>query len=81
MNYLSAALIISFLCFYLKVMKKHKKKKKRKKTTTRCHRSESAEFKLKEYQNGSEPDAVGKNREGTSPTSKLEKTLKILWKL
>lgn len=79
MNYLSAALIISFLCFYLKVMKKHKKKKK--KTRTRCHRSESAEFKLKEYQSGSEADAVGKNREGTSPTSKLEKTLKILWKL
>lgn len=77
MNYLSAALIISFLCLYLKVMKKHKKRKK----TTRCHRSESAEFKLKEYQNGGEPDAVGKNREGTSPTSKLEKTLKILWKL
>lgn len=78
MNYLRAALIISFLCFYLKVMKKHKKKKKK---TTCCHRSESAEFKLKEYQNGSEADAVGKNREGTSPTSKLEKTSKILWKL
>lgn len=80
MNYLSAALIISFLCFYLKVMRKHKKKKKKKKTAC-CHRSESAEFKLKEYQNGIGLAAVGKNREGTSPTSKLEKTLKILWKL